>query len=183
MGGCLPSHEQPRHDSLAPIMPSLMRRRHTSWSGMREPPEPWRARHTSAGRLPSTLVRCPASPPVRRRAGSGASLESSAQVQKATDIRRTAGRVKLIFGDARLQHQVATEHPVHAQMGFNNTFVEDRNGALIMASATRRRPLDHATALQHRRQGAGEDADVMLRGPKRPRQYVRPTISPSVVAW
>jgi hypothetical protein len=36
----------------------------------------------------------------------------------------------------------------------------------IMASATLRLPLDHATALQHRRQDTGEDADVMLRGHK-----------------
>jgi hypothetical protein len=39
-------------------------------------------------------------------------------------------------------------------------------------------PLDHATALPHLRQGACEDSDVLLKGHKRPRQYVRPMISP-----
>jgi len=38
--------------------------------------------------------------------------------------------------------------------------------ASLMASATPRLPPDHATALQHRRQGACEDSDVMLKGHK-----------------
>src|SRR5215813_167118 len=37
-----------------------------------------------------------------------------------------------------------------------------------------RLPLDHATALQHRRQGMGEDADVMLSEHTWPRRSARP---------
>jgi hypothetical protein len=47
----------------------------------------------------------------------------------------------------------------------------------IMASATSRLPLDYATALQPRRQGMGEDSDVMLRGHTGPRRSARLMIS------
>jgi hypothetical protein len=56
-------------------------------------------------------------------------------------------------------------------------FFEKITQASIMASATPRLPLDHATALQHRRQGACEDSDVMLRGHPWPRPSARPMIS------
>jgi len=46
-----------------------------------------------------------------------------------------------------------------------------------MASAPPQLPQDHATALQHRRQGVCEDSDVMLRGHKWPRRSARPIIS------
>jgi hypothetical protein len=47
--------------------------------------------------------------------------------------------------------------------------METLYAASIIASAIRRLPRDHATALQHRRQGACEDADVMRRGYTWPR--------------
>src|SRR5262245_41296382 len=40
-----------------------------------------------------------------------------------------------------------------------------------------RLPIDHATALQHRRQGACEDSDVMLRSHTWPRPSARPMIA------
>jgi hypothetical protein len=49
-------------------------------------------------------------------------------------------------------------------------------GASIRASAPWR-PLDHATALQHRRQSAGEDADVRRRGSPWLRQAARPMLA------
>ena len=48
--------------------------------------------------------------------------------------------------------------------------------ALIMASATPRLPLDHATALQPRQHSVGEDADVRLRGHTWPRRPAQPRI-------
>ena len=48
--------------------------------------------------------------------------------------------------------------------------------ASIMASATLRLPRDQATALQHWRQEACEDSDVMLRGHPGPRWYARPML-------
>jgi hypothetical protein len=45
-------------------------------------------------------------------------------------------------------------------------FFTKEDWASIMASATPRLPLEHAMALQYRRQGACEDSDVMLRGHK-----------------
>src|SRR5215510_2588568 len=55
-------------------------------------------------------------------------------------------------------------------------FPQGNFSASIMASATELPP-DHATALQHRRQGACEDADVMLKGHKRSRPLARLSIS------
>src|SRR5262245_22898922 len=45
-------------------------------------------------------------------------------------------------------------------------------------AATPRLPLGHATTLQHRRQGTGEYADVMLSDQPWPRRSARPMISP-----
>ena len=55
--------------------------------------------------------------------------------------------------------------------GFSDSFalyplstISGHYEASIIASATPRLPPDHATALQHWRQGACEDSDVLLRG-------------------
>jgi hypothetical protein len=57
-------------------------------------------------------------------------LESTGEVQEETHVSRTASGLKVVFGETGLQYQMATHRPVHAQMGFNDTFV--KNGDRIM---------------------------------------------------
>ena len=69
--------------------------------------------------------------------------------------------------------------PIPALAGRHDeeTLYPCREAGLDHGGGPPRLPLDHATALQHRRQGVCEDADVMLRGHKWPRRSARPMIS------
>ena len=57
-------------------------------------------------------------------------LQPTSEVQEETHISRTAGGVKLIFGETSLEHNMATERPVDSQDGLNDTFI--KNGESMM---------------------------------------------------
>ena len=63
-------------------------------------------------------------------------LESPSEIQEETHVSRTAGRIKLVFGETGLQHKMATDRPVHSQMGFKDTFVENRDRVVKRSSIT-----------------------------------------------
>jgi len=60
----------------------------------------------------------------------GELLQPTSEVQEEAHISRTAGGVKLIFGETSLEHNMATECPVDSQDGLNDTFIKNGEGMM-----------------------------------------------------
>ncbi len=60
----------------------------------------------------------------------GELLQPTSEVQEEAHISRTAGGVKLIFGETSLEHNMVTERPVDSQDGLNDTFIKNRESML-----------------------------------------------------